>query len=85
LALRLELEKRTGENTQPRFAGFEMDNIMYCVGPVTWIGGLTLFLIAACIGAPMFLLWVLWQLGRASTSVNARKRRAVSDQRSAND
>ena len=82
LALRLELEKRTGQNTQPSFAGFEMDNIMYCVGPVTWIGGLKPFLIAACVGAPMFLLWVIWQLGRASTSAQARKWQAVSDQRS---
>jgi archaetidylinositol phosphate synthase len=65
LALRLELAKRTGQNTQPSFAGFEMDNILYCVGPVTWVGGLKPFLIAACIGAPMFALWVLWQLGRA--------------------
>ena len=32
LALRIELEKRTGENTQPSFAGFEMDDILYCVG-----------------------------------------------------
>jgi archaetidylinositol phosphate synthase len=85
LALRLELEKRTGQNTQPSFAGFEMDNIMYCVGPITWIGGLKPFLIAACIGAPMFVLWVLCQLGRASTPANARKSQPVSDQRSAND
>jgi phosphatidylglycerophosphate synthase len=63
LALRIELEKRRGEDTQPSFAGFEMDDIMYCVGPVTWIGGLKPFLIAASIGAPVFALWVLWQLG----------------------
>ncbi len=35
---------------------------LYIVGPVTWLGGLVPFLIAACIGAPLFLLLVLWQV-----------------------
>jgi phosphatidylglycerophosphate synthase len=61
---RLYIEERFGKELvqQENFAGFEMEDTLYIVGPVTWLGGLVPFLIAACIGAPLFLLFVLWQI-----------------------
>ncbi len=63
---RLYIEERFGKEVvqQENVAGFEMEDALYIVGPVTWLGGLVPFLIAACIGAPLFLLFVLWQIRR---------------------
>ena len=62
-ALRLELERRAGKDAtrQPNLLGFELEDVMYLVGPVTWLGLLEPFLVLAGIGAPLFALFVLWQ------------------------
>lgn len=59
--VRVDLERRKGAWTidQPRLGGFEAGDAMYLVGPITWLGGLTPFLIATCVGAPLFLAWQL--------------------------
>ena len=64
--LRLELERRAGRSAtrQPNLFGFELQDLTYLVGPVTWLGGLEPFLILAAIGAPLYALLVLWTLGR---------------------
>jgi phosphatidylglycerophosphate synthase len=64
--LRLELERRAGRSAtrQPNLLGFELQDLTYLVGPVTWLGGLEPFLILAAIGAPLYALLVLWTLGR---------------------
>ncbi|HSA80011.1 MAG TPA: CDP-alcohol phosphatidyltransferase family protein [Geminicoccaceae bacterium] len=64
--LRLELERRAGRSAtrQPNLLGFELQDLMYLVGPVTWLGWLEPFLILAAIGAPLYALNVLWTLGR---------------------
>lgn len=64
--LRLELERRAGSSAtrQPNLLGFELQDVMYLVGPVTWLGGLEPFLTLAAIGAPLYALGVLWSLGR---------------------
>jgi len=60
--IRLGIELRAGRGSirQPNFLGFEPEDALYIVGPVTWMGFLHPFLIAAGIGAPIFLVWVLW-------------------------
>lgn len=60
-ALRFAIERRSGRDTfkQPAFAGFEVEDIMYLVAPVTWLGGLVPFLVVVGIGAPLFALWEL--------------------------
>lgn len=75
--LRFEMERRRGKNTfqQPHFAGFEIEDIMYLIGPITWAGGLQPFLVAAGVGAPVFGLWLLWQYLRSSPAVDARGER----------
>lgn len=73
-ALRFEMERRFGRNIsqQPNFAGFEIEDIMYLIGPITWAGGLHRFLVAAGIGAPVFGLWLLWQYLRSTPPTDAR-------------
>jgi phosphatidylglycerophosphate synthase len=57
-ALRSELARRRGPEAlrQPSYAGFEVEDILYVIAPVTWLGGLQPFVIAAAIGAPIFAL-----------------------------
>ena len=43
---------------QPRFAGFEAEDILYLLPLVTWMNGLGVFLLTAAIGAPLALLVV---------------------------
>ncbi len=47
------------------FGGETPEDTLYIVGPVTWLGALQPFLVAAGIGTPAFLIWVLWQWLRA--------------------
>ena len=55
----------------PGFAGFELEDGIYLLAPITWMGWLYPFFIAAGIGAAVYGLWALWEL--------ARLKRAQSD------
>jgi phosphatidylglycerophosphate synthase len=57
------LERRLGKKQAglPRLAGFDAEDALYVVAPITWIGGLEVLLIVAVIGAPLSLAWLLWQ------------------------
>lgn len=61
--LRGELERQYGKTStrQPSWRGFEIEDVLYLVGPITWAGALAPFLLLAGIGAPVFGLWVLWE------------------------
>lgn len=60
-ATRIAVETRAGGDAvkQNNFAGFEIEDTLYIVGPITWLGLLEPFLIAAGIGTPLFLVWVI--------------------------
>jgi phosphatidylglycerophosphate synthase len=60
--IRVALEERGGRAMvrQGSWAGFEPEDGLYLVGPVAWAGLLAPFLVAAAIGAPLFLVWVAW-------------------------
>lgn len=58
---------------QPSFAGFEIEDILYLIAPLTWLGGLQEFLVAAAIGAPLFAAWSSWLLWRAVVADRARQ------------
>ncbi|MHA1538215.1 MAG: CDP-alcohol phosphatidyltransferase family protein [Alphaproteobacteria bacterium] len=64
--LRIGVEIRAGKEyvAQPNFLGFEPEDTLYIVGPVTWLGVLGPFVIAAGIGTPVFLLYIVWQSRR---------------------
>lgn len=49
----------------PGWAGFELEDGIYLLAPVTWLGGLEPFLVAAGIGAIAYLLWTLGRVLRA--------------------
>jgi hypothetical protein len=40
--------------------GFEPEDTLYLVGPITWFGLQAPFLVATALGSPIFLLWVVW-------------------------
>jgi phosphatidylglycerophosphate synthase len=65
-ALRLGLERCGGKAAvrQPNLLGFELEDVMYLLGPITWLGVLEPFLLLAGIGAPLFALLVLWECRR---------------------
>jgi phosphatidylglycerophosphate synthase len=48
----------------PSWAGFELEDGIYLLAPVTWLGGLGVFFIAACVGAVVYLAWSLLCLRR---------------------
>ena len=66
MLFRMELERRAGKIAvrQPSLLGVEAQDVLYLVGPVTWLGGLETFLMLAAIGAPLYALAALWDLGR---------------------
>lgn len=46
----------------PAFAGFELEDGIYLIAPVAWLGWLEPFFIAAGIGASVYTLWTLLNL-----------------------
>jgi phosphatidylglycerophosphate synthase len=63
---------------QPTAAGFDLEDILYVIAPLTWLGWLAPFVVAAGIGAPLFSLWCARnhlearrQMRRAATSASA--------------
>jgi archaetidylinositol phosphate synthase len=63
VSVRLWEEYKGGKSVhdQASFAGFEIEDLLYIVGPIIWLGGIQLFLVAAGIGAPLYMLWALCQ------------------------
>ncbi len=45
----------------PRFDGFELEDGIYLLAPITWFGFLTPFFVAAGIGATIYCLWTIWR------------------------
>lgn len=50
---------------QPGAGGFEIEDILYAVAPITWLGWLEPFVVAAAVGAPLFALWTARRLRAA--------------------
>lgn len=65
-SVRMALEIRDGRQSvkQTVYAGFEVEDALYIAAPVTWLGFLEPFLVAAGIGAPLFLVYVIWEATR---------------------
>ena len=58
VAVRMAIYRRFGGAAidQPSWGGFEIEDIMYIVGPVAWFGALAPFLVLASIGTPIFMI-----------------------------
>ena len=60
LNMGIDWASNSGEATgYPGFAGFELEDGIYLIAPVTWLGYLQEFFIAAGIGAVFYVLWTL--------------------------
>jgi len=61
MTFRVILELRNGAASirQRVVAGFEVEDTLYVMGPVVWFGFLKYFIVAAGIGAPLFLGYVI--------------------------
>jgi phosphatidylglycerophosphate synthase len=46
-----------GALDQPSGAGFDLGDVLYLIGPLTWLGWLPPFVLAAGLGTPVFCLW----------------------------
>ncbi len=61
--LNLQIDALDGDGEDavgyPSLAGFELEDGIYLLAPVTWLGGLTGFYVLACIGATVYLFWTL--------------------------
>ena len=59
--LRMRIEELAGKaaSKQGTLAGFETEDVLYLLPLVTLFNGLTNFLVAAAIGAPLFAIWVV--------------------------
>ena len=67
--LRMRIEALAGKTAskQSSLAGFETEDVLYLLPLVTVCNGLTNFLVAAAIGAPLFAAWVVvdyWRVQR---------------------
>jgi phosphatidylglycerophosphate synthase len=63
MTTRLGVEIKQGKESiqQSNIAGFEAEDTLYIVGPITWFGLLLPFVLMASIGAPLFLMWTVWR------------------------
>jgi archaetidylinositol phosphate synthase len=73
--LRMRIEDMAGKvaSKQASLGGFETEDILYLLPLVTVFNGLTPFLVASSIGAPLFALWVIVDFRR----VQRRQRRPI--------
>jgi archaetidylinositol phosphate synthase len=60
MILSLDIDRRAGQGTAtyPGFAGFELEDGIYLIAPIVWLGWAEPFFIAASIGAGLYALWV---------------------------
>ncbi len=64
LRLRLETSHGAGAVAHPYIGGFEIEDFIYLIGPITWIGGLSYFFLAYGLGTLGYLGWTLFELVR---------------------
>ncbi|MEE9139303.1 MAG: CDP-alcohol phosphatidyltransferase family protein [Alphaproteobacteria bacterium] len=62
VTLRLTMEKRYGKKAvaHPRFAAFELEDFIYLIGPIIWLGGLEYFFLIYGLGTLGYLGWTAW-------------------------
>ena len=62
-SIRMWQESVYGKETteQAVRSGFEIEDTLYVLGPITWIGAMPPFIAAAGIGTPLYLLYATWE------------------------
>lgn len=56
----------------PAAGPVELEDVLYLIVPLTWLGWLEPFLLAAAVGAPIFAAWSLWKLRRTPVPASRR-------------
>jgi putative membrane protein len=66
--LRSALARHQGREAfaQPSIGGWDLEDVLYLIGPVTWLGWLGHFVVGASIGTPLFACWVARKYWRAT-------------------
>ena len=66
VTLRLIMEHRHGPEAveHPSGIGFELEDFIYLIGPITWFAGIEFFLIPFALGALGYLAWTVWEFRR---------------------
>ena len=66
-----QMELTDGNATgYPGVAGFELEDGIYLIAPVTWLGWLTPFFVLCGIGAATYCLWSAWSLVKLRAARN---------------
>jgi phosphatidylglycerophosphate synthase len=73
-SLRGAIIRRRGRDAvaQPAAGGFEIEDVLYLIAPLTWLGGLGPFVVASGIGAPLYALWAARSYRLATAPAAAR-------------
>lgn len=66
LRMRIEQIGGKGASAQPALGGFEGEDVLYLMPLVTLCDGLVPLLLAACIGAPLYAAWVVFEFLRVT-------------------
>ena len=79
--LRVRIEAMGGKaaSKQTSLAGFETEDVLYLLPLVTVFNGLTPFLVAASIGAPLFAVWVVIDYRRVLNRLRPVQARRTSE------
>ncbi len=66
VTLRITMDVRFGAESvlHPATTGFELEDFIYLIGPITWAGGLVYFLIVFGLGTLGYLGWTVWSFWR---------------------
>ncbi len=85
--LRMRIESMVGKSgtKQASMAGFETEDVLYLLPLVTVVNGMTPFLIAAAIGAPLFAVYVAVDYVRVTRRVQRTSSVQTSRGRDSND
>lgn len=77
--LRMRIETLGGKaaSRQASMGGFETEDVLYLLPLVTLCNGVTPFLVAASIGAPLFVVWVVVDYRRLVRGVRSVARRTA--------
>lgn len=64
IRVRAESRQRRSLPAFRTYAGIELHDGIYLIGPATWLGALPIFFIAICVGAAVYGSWTAWSLIR---------------------
>jgi phosphatidylglycerophosphate synthase len=68
VSLRIAMERRFGAASvrHPAAFGFEIEDFIYLIGPITWAGGIVYFFVVYGIGTLGYLLWTVGRFVRCA-------------------